>query len=84
MFHPDEDVNSAIVRLIDALTSWERSTGRESFLVLVPVESEERVVVVDSGRLMDLESLTDELIAERVLQALVCHDNPEVHRFIDG
>ena len=32
--HPDKDVNQAIVRLLDALCSWERSTGRQSVLIL--------------------------------------------------
>lgn len=34
MEHPDREVNQALIRLNDALCSWERSTGRESVLVL--------------------------------------------------
>ena len=34
MEHPDKEVQSAIIRLNDALCSWERSTGRESILIL--------------------------------------------------
>ena len=34
MNHPDEEVNKALIRLCDALCSWERSTGRTSALVL--------------------------------------------------
>jgi len=34
MEHPDEEVQRAIVRLGDALCSWERATGRESVLIL--------------------------------------------------
>ena len=34
MIHPDKDVQAAIVRLSDALCSWERNTGRESVLIL--------------------------------------------------
>ncbi len=32
--HPSEDVRKAIVVLDDALSSWERSTGKESVLIL--------------------------------------------------
>lgn len=32
--HPDEDVRAAIVKLCDALCTWERNTGRNSVLIL--------------------------------------------------
>jgi len=32
--HPDEDVRLAILRLCDALCSWERATSRTSLLVV--------------------------------------------------
>lgn len=32
--HPDEDVNAALIRLNDALCMWERSTGRNSVLII--------------------------------------------------
>ena len=34
MEHPDGEVNSALIRLADALCEWERSTGRQSVLIL--------------------------------------------------
>ena len=34
MEHPDPEVRKAIVRLADSLCSWERSTGRESVLII--------------------------------------------------
>ena len=34
MQHPDPEVGAAIIRLTDALCSWERSTGRESVLII--------------------------------------------------
>jgi hypothetical protein len=34
MEHPDKDVRLAILRLDDALCSWERSTGRQSVLII--------------------------------------------------
>ncbi len=32
--HPDPDVQQAIIRLCDALCSWERSTGRQNVLIV--------------------------------------------------
>lgn len=32
--HPDQEVRKALIRLCDALCSWERATGRESVLIL--------------------------------------------------
>lgn len=34
MEHPSERVQAALVRLNDELCSWERSTGRQSILIL--------------------------------------------------
>ena len=34
MQHPDREVRSALVRLNDTLCSWERTTGRESILIV--------------------------------------------------
>ena len=32
--HPDRDVNQALIRLNDALCTWERNTGVQSVLIL--------------------------------------------------
>jgi hypothetical protein len=32
--HKDKEVQAALVRLLDALCTWERETGRESILIL--------------------------------------------------
>ena len=34
MQHPDLDVRAAIIRLSDALCTWERATGIQSILIL--------------------------------------------------
>ena len=34
MNHPDKRVQDAIIKLNDALCSWERATGRESVLII--------------------------------------------------
>jgi hypothetical protein len=38
--HPDPEVRQAVIRLCDALCSWERSTGRQNLLVLVEADWE--------------------------------------------
>jgi hypothetical protein len=68
---------------MDALCQWERSTGRGSLFVLIPVESEEEVLVVDSGKpLGPAACLNNEIICERVQQALTIHDDPNAHNFM--
>ena len=32
--HPSEEVRRALLHLLDALCSWERSTGRENLLIV--------------------------------------------------
>jgi len=83
-YHPDQKVDRAIVNLLDELCSWERMTGQETLLILVPVENDVPVVMAESGKPVPLKYLDHEAISGRVTQALKSHDNSEVHRFIDG
>ena len=32
--HPSDEVRAALVRLMDALTTWERTTGRHSLVIV--------------------------------------------------
>lgn len=52
--HPDEDVRRALIRLCDALCSWERNTGRQNLLTLIEFDPEKpsrRVeFIADSGK----------------------------------
>lgn len=32
--HPDKEVRSAAIRLLDALTTWERNTGRHNIVII--------------------------------------------------
>jgi hypothetical protein len=32
--HPADDVRAALVRLMDAMTTWERNTGRHSVIII--------------------------------------------------
>lgn len=82
--HPDPECDKAIIQLLDALCSWERSTGRESLLVLIPVEQKEQVIIADSGTPITGPVFMNEMICKRVEQALAVHDNPKVHSFVGG
>ena len=46
--HPDRDVQSALIRLCDALCTWERGTGRQNLLVLIEEPSFE--FIADGGK----------------------------------
>jgi len=49
-YHKDKEVNSAVIRLMDALCAWERDTGRRSTFLLIPHERDERIVMVQDGK----------------------------------
>jgi len=42
--HPDEEVRKAILRLTDALCSWERNTGIENILIIREAEFKYRAL----------------------------------------
>jgi hypothetical protein len=44
------DVQSAHLRLLDAITSWERTTGREITVVVIPHNVDDPIVVSTSGK----------------------------------
>ena len=60
--HPSEDVNAAIIRLNDALCTWERNTGRETLLILRGVGWHHRSL---SGKPI-ADSITDEQLTRYV------------------
>jgi len=61
--HPDEDVQQAIIRLNDALCSWERATGRQNLLVVIEQGGYE--FVADCGKPLnhrDLHQTPEEFV----------------------
>lgn len=52
--HPDAEVRQALIRLCDALCSWERMSGRENLLVLIEADHQQQFgryeFVADSGK----------------------------------
>lgn len=57
-YHKDRETNSAIIRLLDCLCTWERSTDRESTLILIPHSSDEPVVVAVDGKPIPIQHIT--------------------------
>ena len=49
-WHRDKEVNQAMIRLMDALCTWERETGRGSKLLFIPNENDEEILFVMDGK----------------------------------
>ena len=49
-YHKDSEVDQALIRLMDALCTHERCTGRGSTLILIPHCSDGRIVVAQDGK----------------------------------
>ena len=65
--HTDPDVRQALTRLMDALCSWERATGRTSILILR--EAGGYACRADSGKPLDETTQGD--ITDAQLMALL-------------
>lgn len=52
--HIDKDCELALVTLNDALCSFERATGREYTLILVPESPDEKIHMSQNGKLLPL------------------------------
>ena len=49
-WHMNEQVERALIRLLDELCMWERETGRGSRLILVPTQQDEKTVYTVDGK----------------------------------
>ncbi|MFA5925484.1 MAG: hypothetical protein WC831_00990 [Parcubacteria group bacterium] len=49
-FHLGPECDAALIRLNDALATFERATGREYTLILVPQTLDEKIHVSQSGK----------------------------------
>lgn len=81
-WHESDEIEGAFIRLLDALCNWERSTGRDSLLVFVPVEGDERVIVAIGGKPHDISHDSQESITDVVQSALRSHGDPDRHSFV--
>jgi len=41
-----------MIQLMDALCTWERTTGRESTLIFVPQAADEKIVMAQNGKIL--------------------------------
>ena len=62
--HPCKDVRDAIVKLVDALCEWERSTGRESVLIIRECGFTFSAV---SGKPCETDDVTDGELIQNIL-----------------
>jgi len=63
-YHKDKDVEIAIIRLLDALCSWERDTGRRSTLILIPHNDDENIIIAQDGKPIFSHIITPERLLE--------------------
>lgn len=50
MWHIDSRCEQALIKLNDALCSWERNTNRQYTLILIPLSPDERIVISENGK----------------------------------
>jgi hypothetical protein len=50
MKHKCEECETALIRLLDELCSWERDTGRGSTLLLIPHNEDEEIIMAQDGK----------------------------------
>jgi len=62
--HKDREVQAALIRLLDALCTWERETGRQSVLIL---REDDYVCRAASGKCVVPDDVSDELLLKNVL-----------------
>jgi hypothetical protein len=62
-YHIDREVDRLMVKLADALCTFEREGGRGSVLVLVPYEPDEEIVVLASGKPASTDHPSDPILA---------------------
>jgi len=49
-FHIDPECDQLMQKLADALTSFERQTGRQNVLVFIPCSPDEKIVTLLNGK----------------------------------
>lgn len=67
-FHMDKEVNSSIIRLLDALCEFERGSGRRSTLILIPHNNEEEILIAQDGKPLQHGVTTKEKDLEMMVQ----------------
>lgn len=65
MFHRDERINDAIIKLSDALCEYERSTGIESILI---IREHNFVYRATSGKLVNDAIISDKMLIDMITE----------------
>ena len=60
--HKDKEVQRALIRLLDALCTWERETSRQSVFIL---REDDYCCRADSGKCIIPNDIPDELVLKR-------------------
>ena len=69
-YHLDPNVNQALIKLNDALCVFERNTGREYTLILVPHADDEVIQASQSGKPISFGlGLTPEIILQIAMES---------------
>lgn len=65
IWHIDKECEAALVRLNDALSQFERHTGREYTLILIPESPDEKIHMSQSGKPLpqDFDMSPEEILA---------------------
>lgn len=67
-WHIEPNVDQAIIRLCDALCSWERATGRRSTLVLIPEMRDEELFIANDGKPLPPDEISPELAVANAME----------------
>lgn len=69
-YHDDPEVNSAIIRLLDALCAYERASGNGSDLILLTEHKWEGLLLAQDGKPIQAQPFYLKFIADRIMKLL--------------
>jgi len=58
-YHMSDEVDAIMSQLMNELSSWERSTGRKTALLVIPAGRDEKVLVAHDGVFARQEGVED-------------------------
>lgn len=71
-WHINQECETALIRLNDALCSFEREAGREYTLILVPKRPDERIHMSENGKPVNFDidprSILEDALQEREMR----------------
>jgi len=66
--HVSDEVNAAVIRLCDAICSWERSTGREAIVIILGDDGYEHLSISGkpAGEMTSIQDMLDFMEGKRM------------------